>query len=228
MLRNSVCRLTHLDHDSLNIPTSARLKEGWRSAVYQFFSSNVTVGYDNGCKYHFFKCVAQRCRNKGLHGVRRYQDSKDQGTTSNREVQWLDLCIFCVSRPGPGQSHTSHAHSIQNTGPPCPLVCGKFPPDEDSFRSTIPHFDESRPPLSHRLLPSGATSRQPLNTVVNTSTTFSRTMLATSASDAWTSPNHCAFVAWTIHLHHEGHLLCFLLDVIEVPEVSAHALPLHM
>ena len=37
--------------------------------------------------------------------------------------------------------------------------------------------------------------------------------------DAWTSPNHRAFVAWTVHLQHEGHILAFLLDIIEVPEV---------
>ncbi|KAF8238213.1 hypothetical protein L208DRAFT_1243140 [Tricholoma matsutake] len=39
------------------------------------------------------------------------------------------------------------------------------------------------------------------------------------ATDAWTSPNHHAFVAWTVHLHHEGHILTFLLDIMEVPEV---------
>ncbi|KAJ7746145.1 hypothetical protein DFH07DRAFT_718505, partial [Mycena maculata] len=39
------------------------------------------------------------------------------------------------------------------------------------------------------------------------------------ATDAWTSPNHRAFVAWTVHLHQEGTPLCFLLDIIEVPEV---------
>jgi hypothetical protein len=33
------------------------------------------------------------------------------------------------------------------------------------------------------------------------------------------SPNHHVFVAWTVHLHHEGHILAFLLDIIEVPEV---------
>jgi hypothetical protein len=43
------------------------------------------------------------------------------------------------------------------------------------------------------------------------------------ATDAWTSPNHCAFVAWTVHLHHEGHVLAFLLNIIEVPEVSETA-----
>jgi hypothetical protein len=38
------------------------------------------------------------------------------------------------------------------------------------------------------------------------------------ATDAWTSTNHYAFVAWTVHLEHEGTMLTFLLDLIEVPE----------
>jgi len=40
------------------------------------------------------------------------------------------------------------------------------------------------------------------------------------ATDAWTSPNHRAFVAWTVHLEHEGKMFSFLLDIIEVAEVS--------
>jgi hypothetical protein len=40
------------------------------------------------------------------------------------------------------------------------------------------------------------------------------------ATDAWTSPNHRAFVAWTVHLEHDGHMLTFLLDVMEVAEAS--------
>ncbi|KAF8238237.1 hypothetical protein L208DRAFT_1243425, partial [Tricholoma matsutake] len=39
------------------------------------------------------------------------------------------------------------------------------------------------------------------------------------ATDTWTSPNHRTFVAWTVHLHHEGHIFTFLLDIMEVPEV---------
>jgi len=37
-------------------------------------------------------------------------------------------------------------------------------------------------------------------------------------TDAWTSPNQRAFVAWTVHLEHESQMLSFLLDIIEVPE----------
>ncbi|KAF8135963.1 hypothetical protein K438DRAFT_1639594, partial [Mycena galopus ATCC 62051] len=39
-------------------------------------------------------------------------------------------------------------------------------------------------------------------------------------TDAWTSPNHRAFVAWTVHLVNDGELLSFPLDIYEVPEVS--------
>jgi hypothetical protein len=42
------------------------------------------------------------------------------------------------------------------------------------------------------------------------------------ATDAWTSPNHRAFVAWTVHLEYEGEMLSFLLDIAELPEVSTY------
>ena len=39
------------------------------------------------------------------------------------------------------------------------------------------------------------------------------------ATDAWTSPNHHAFVAWTVHLEYEGEMLLFLIDIIKLLEV---------
>ena len=38
------------------------------------------------------------------------------------------------------------------------------------------------------------------------------------ATNTWTSTNHQAFVAWMVHLEHDGTMLAFLLDIIEVPE----------
>jgi hypothetical protein len=35
-------------------------------------------------------------------------------------------------------------------------------------------------------------------------------------TDAWTSPNHKAYVAVTVHLERDGVPLCLLLDVVEV------------
>jgi hypothetical protein len=36
------------------------------------------------------------------------------------------------------------------------------------------------------------------------------------AIDAWTSPNHRAFVAVTVHFQQDGELVCLILDVVEV------------
>ncbi|PIL26246.1 hypothetical protein GSI_12002 [Ganoderma sinense ZZ0214-1] len=36
------------------------------------------------------------------------------------------------------------------------------------------------------------------------------------ATDAWTSPNHRAFVAVTVHFEQQGKPICFLLDIVEV------------
>lgn len=35
-------------------------------------------------------------------------------------------------------------------------------------------------------------------------------------TDAWTSPNHKAYVTVMVHLEHDGVLLCLLLDIVEV------------
>ena len=37
------------------------------------------------------------------------------------------------------------------------------------------------------------------------------------AVDAWTSPNHKAYVAFTVHFEHKGDLISMLLDLAEVP-----------
>ena len=43
------------------------------------------------------------------------------------------------------------------------------------------------------------------------------------ATDAWSSPNHCAFIVVTMHLEKDGVPLCLLLDIVEVTEVHIHA-----
>jgi hypothetical protein len=36
------------------------------------------------------------------------------------------------------------------------------------------------------------------------------------ATDAWTSPNHRAFIALTVHFEHDGTPVCLLLDILEL------------
>jgi len=53
------------------------LQTNWHSAVYGFFQAKVSVGHDEGHKYHFFKCASVKCKGKGQKGVRHYLDLKD-------------------------------------------------------------------------------------------------------------------------------------------------------
>jgi hypothetical protein len=39
------------------------------------------------------------------------------------------------------------------------------------------------------------------------------------ATDAWTSPNHYAYVALTAHFEVKGEPISIVLDVVEVPKV---------
>jgi hypothetical protein len=39
------------------------------------------------------------------------------------------------------------------------------------------------------------------------------------ATDAWSSPNHYAYVAFTAHFEVWGQPIAIVLDIIEVPEV---------
>jgi hypothetical protein len=37
------------------------------------------------------------------------------------------------------------------------------------------------------------------------------------ATNAWTSPNHCPFVAFTVHFEQNGTPISLLLDFVELP-----------
>ena len=43
------------------------------------------------------------------------------------------------------------------------------------------------------------------------------------ATDAWTSPNHKAYVAFMIHFAHNGAPISMLLDLVEVPQSHSGA-----
>ena len=60
------------------------LKKTWHLAVYSFFKNKVVIGYEEGRKYHLFKCAAKHCKGKG--GIWCYQDLQDCVATSNLKM----------------------------------------------------------------------------------------------------------------------------------------------
>ncbi|KAI0282629.1 hypothetical protein BC826DRAFT_896543, partial [Russula brevipes] len=221
-----------------------RLQSTWRSAVYGFFKTRVSIGYDQGCKFHFFRCASNKC--KGTGGVRRYQDSKDRSATSNLKSHAIrcfghdavaaafggghtvarDGSIFAVfARQGQDPVTVSHcAHGSDETRAHIARWCA-----ESSCSIRIVEDREFKV-----LMKAGRPG-----TAIPTRRTVSRDIEAAFhkcqsridcilkehsgkihfATDAWTSPNHRAFVVWTVHLHDAGHILVFFLDIIELPEV---------
>ena len=51
--------------------------------MYAFLQAEVSVRYDEGHKYYFFKCASGKCKRKGQKGVHHYLDLKDRAATSN-------------------------------------------------------------------------------------------------------------------------------------------------
>jgi hypothetical protein len=61
---------------------SEKLKRTWRSPIYSFFKSDVSIQQHEGRPCHFFRCAARKCKT-ALGGVRRFQDSQDKSSTAN-------------------------------------------------------------------------------------------------------------------------------------------------
>lgn len=98
---------------------AARLKKTWRSPIYGFFKASIEIGYDNGRKYHYFKCAAKKCKTSG--GVRRYQDSKDRAATSNLKTHALkcfgvDAVTAACEKKDPGGRDGSIFASFASVG----------------------------------------------------------------------------------------------------------------
>ncbi|GBE82246.1 hypothetical protein SCP_0406300 [Sparassis crispa] len=201
------------------------LQATWRSPVYTFFKSNVSVEYYNGCKCHFFPCAARKCKNP-LGGVRRYQDSKDKAFTLNLKTHAIncfgaaavEAAIKGDKAPRDGSIFAVFAHTwklvkwVTESNHPVRIV---------SDREFQELMMAGHPTL---VLPSSMTLARDIKSLFEHCRERIGQLLREHpghlnfATDAWTSPNHCAFVAWTVHLEFQGYPLSFLLDVIEVLE----------
>jgi hypothetical protein len=58
---------------------SAKLTKEWTSPVYAFFQPTPNIGYEDGRRYHSFKCAGKSCTKT----ICRYLDKKDAKSTSN-------------------------------------------------------------------------------------------------------------------------------------------------
>ncbi|KAF5372622.1 hypothetical protein D9758_005249 [Tetrapyrgos nigripes] len=221
-----------------------RLRARWTSPIYAFFGEKPSIEYENGRKYHYFKCKASKCKGKG--GVRCYLDGSDRASTSNLKSHAVHC--FGADAVDAAIKGLAEAKSSQNTiysmfvglGNRVVSISHQMHTDPERHAAVVRwitksvrllHIVEDRKlqelMLSGRLqasFPRRKRVAEDIKTAFEHCSERIVTLLKeypgqiSFATDAWTSPNHRAFVAWTIHLQHQGKLLVFLLDIIEVPK----------
>ncbi|KAF7348841.1 Dimer-Tnp-hAT domain-containing protein [Mycena venus] len=200
--------------DGDNNDTKSRM----RSGVYQFFEQPKLDTDEHGQEYQFFKCAApQGCKytakgkaadrsstsNLLKHAKKCWGADIVEARMKGVEAQGRDGDIFAAfarasDRPYPAERPAHIVRWVTENHRPLSLI------EDHEFRLIL---------VSRDLNAAYGRARayvEALLTGYNGRLSFS--------TDAWTSPNHCAFVAWIIHLQHEGQLLAFPLDIYEVPE----------
>ncbi|KAN0085982.1 hypothetical protein V8E55_007116, partial [Tylopilus felleus] len=208
------------------------LQKEWISLVYAFFEPMPRIVEIEGRRTHEFKCMACGCKAT----IRRFLDTKDARSTGNMRkhvrVCWgqeiLDAAdkakdvsdvhgkiistylrngsiTTAFERKGKGKvtyshrQHTQHEtrgfQSLMKTGRPEYYI----PSHQTVSRDVRLVFAHTRKHVAKIL--------KEYDGKLNFST------------DAWSSPNHSAFVAFCVHLERDGKPLSMLLDLVEVAKV---------
>ncbi|KAF8131085.1 hypothetical protein EV363DRAFT_1165668, partial [Boletus edulis] len=220
-----------------------RLQKEWTSPVYAFFDPIPAIREINGRRVHEFTCSARGCKVK----VRRYLDTLDARSTSNMRKHvkgcWgTDALEAADSAKDVDEARTKIAGSILRDG----SITAAFE-RKGKGKISYSHRQHTRVEMSLRpfnivadrgfqslmktgrpeyYLPSPATVSRDVKLVfVHTRQRIAKMLREYSGrinftTDAWTSPNHHAFVAFAAHLEHKGALLTFPLDVVEVSKVK--------
>jgi hypothetical protein len=223
---------------------SAALQKSWRSAIYHFFNPNVTIGYEDERLFHFFKCTARVCK-AANGGVRRYQDSKDRNSTTNLKqhaircfgAEAVRLCLEPAAAEAAngsiftafarqGQQPVHHTHRTHTSTEARARIVKWI--TQNNRPVTIIEDTELRELLLAGRPQLTLPSRHTISRDINASFVHCRDRIKKLlqdhagrlhfATDCWTSPNHRAFVAWTVHFAFQGEMLSFLLDIVELPE----------
>ncbi|KIM52480.1 hypothetical protein SCLCIDRAFT_141029, partial [Scleroderma citrinum Foug A] len=204
------------------------LMKEWVSPIYAFFDPVPQIIEENRRRAHEFKCSARACKTK----VRRYLDKKDARFTSNMRKH-AKKCW--------GEEAVATADDAQNAGEARKHIVGSIL-RHGSITASFERKGKGNIGYSHRqhtcrfqslmktgrpeyYLPHPTTVSHDVQLVFACTHQCLAKMLheyngkVNFTTDTWTSPNHKAFVAFAVHLEHNGVPLVFPLDVIEVAKV---------
>ncbi|KAH7903433.1 hypothetical protein BJ138DRAFT_976062, partial [Hygrophoropsis aurantiaca] len=206
-----------------------RLQKDWTSPVYAFFHPDPLIEYVDGRRVHVFKCAAKSCK----HRVRRYLDTGDATSTGNLRKHVKSCWGEEVLDATKGQTAAAAREGIVKNYLQTGTITAAFE-RKGKGKVTFSHRQhtktESRLALTliawtgrpEYYIPSSSTVSRDVKLV------FARTRQRIArmlqqyegelnfATDAWTSTNHKAFVAVSVHLEHDGKPVAMILDIVEV------------
>ncbi|KAG1797936.1 hypothetical protein EV424DRAFT_1265608, partial [Suillus variegatus] len=204
-----------------------QLKKEWNSPIYAFYHPVPDIGYHEGRRYHEFKCAATRCK-KGVH---RFLDKKDAKSTSNMrkhaKICWGEETVKLADET----KNSQEAHTIIS-GAKDSSITASFE-RTGKGKVTYLHRQHTRTETKYSLMKTGRPEYyipSPSTVSRDVKLVFARTRQRIAkmlqehdgqlsfATDAWTSPNHKAFIAVSVHLEHDGEPLAMILDIVEVSE----------
>ncbi|TFY78228.1 hypothetical protein EWM64_g5785 [Hericium alpestre] len=212
------------------------MKARWTSPMYAFFDPVPSITYVKDRKCHEFKCSAKGCKQI----VHRYLDTGDAQSTGNMHKHAVDVktarekvvkgylksgkITASFERKNKGTvtySHVQHT-KMETRAEIVRWVSESLRPfnivDDACFKSLM---KTGRPGYQ---LPSPRTVSCDVKLVFARARNRMAKMLQeyegdlNFATDAWSSPNHRAFIALTVHLLLNGEPISILLDFLEVAE----------
>ncbi|TFK80194.1 hypothetical protein K466DRAFT_446761, partial [Polyporus arcularius HHB13444] len=215
-----------------------RLQQTWTAPIYAFFSPDVTIGYnDVGRRYHAFRCNAKPCKGRQGSLVHRYLDTSDAKSTGNLRRHAKNCWgIETVERA----DDADDADEVRATIAKAKKFDGSITAHFARKKGAVTYSHRQHTKAETRLtydrafqslmktgrpsyyLPSASTCSCDAKNVFKGARGKVAKILreyegkVSFATDAWTSPNHRAYMAVTAHLEHKGEPLCFLLDLVEV------------
>ncbi|KAG2050356.1 hypothetical protein BDR06DRAFT_984019 [Suillus hirtellus] len=219
------------------------LSKEWVSPIYAFFKPFLTIGHKNGWRYYEkrIRCFLDKkdakstsnmhkhaCTCWGEEVVKAADDAKSCDVACESIVNGIltnGSITASFERKGKGKITYSHwQHTKTKTKAEIvQWVCKSAHPfniiKDQAFQSLMKtgrpeYYIPSPSTVSHDVKLVFARTRQHIAKMLqeyNGRLNF--------VTDAWTSPNHKAFIAISVHLEHEGVSIAMVLDIVEVPEM---------
>ncbi|KAF8547340.1 hypothetical protein OG21DRAFT_1425029 [Imleria badia] len=213
-----------------------RLKKKWSSPIYTLFEATPAIEHIGTCRSHLFQCASRGCKVT----IRQYLDTKDAHSTGNmwkyaRKCRGDEAVNAVDEAKGASEAHMKVEGGILKNGKLTTVFKKKsknratylnVPLTREETSVTNPGFlfitKTGRP---NHYIPCRFTVVHDVCMVFMHTCNRIANMLREYEGklnlmmDAWTSPNHCAFMAICIHLEKKGVPLTMLLDLVEVAKV---------